>query len=90
MMGKRELKSANIKVSILNATLELLQNRNFDQVYVTDICERCNISKVTFFKYFPSKGGYSLLLLQGVVPENGSEAGKEETFRPGGTELSAR
>ena len=54
-MGKREEKSAGIKVNILNATLDLLRNRDFDKVHVTDICEQSGISKVTFFKYFPQK-----------------------------------
>ena len=55
MVGKRQEKSATIKVSILNATLDLLQSRSFEQVHVLDICERAGVSKVTFFKYFPQK-----------------------------------
>jgi len=54
-MGKREQRSASIKVKVLQSTLELVQTRSFDQVHVQEICDRSEISKVTFFKYFPQK-----------------------------------
>ncbi|HNP19707.1 MAG TPA: TetR/AcrR family transcriptional regulator [Fulvivirga sp.] len=53
--GVRETKSAQIKLDILNATLSLLGKKAFKDLYVDLICEKSNISKVTFFKYFPQK-----------------------------------
>ncbi|MCH7512744.1 MAG: TetR/AcrR family transcriptional regulator [Bacteroidetes bacterium] len=51
----REIKKARIKISILNASLELIGQNSFDHVYVKQICNLVGISKVTFFKYFPQK-----------------------------------
>lgn len=53
--GVREIKSAKIKILVLKATLELLDNKPFKDVYVDQICEKIKISKVTLFKYFPQK-----------------------------------
>jgi AcrR family transcriptional regulator len=53
--GIRETKSAQIKVDILNATISLVGKSAFKDLYVDSICEEVNISKVTFFKYFPLK-----------------------------------
>jgi AcrR family transcriptional regulator len=51
----RENKSARIKLSILNSTLELIEQSSFEKVHVSQICKKVDISKVTFFKYFPQK-----------------------------------
>ncbi len=51
----RENKSARIKLSVLNSTLEIIEKKSFEHVHVNQICEMVDISKVTFFKYFPQK-----------------------------------
>jgi len=51
----RENKSARIKLSILNSTLEIIEKNSFERVHVHQICSMVDISKVTFFKYFPQK-----------------------------------
>ncbi len=51
----RENKTARIKISILNASLELIGQNSFECVHVMQICDLVGISKVTFFKYFPQK-----------------------------------
>ncbi len=51
----RETKSAKIKIDILKATLNLVGKKSFKDLYVDEICEKVNVSKVTFFKYFPQK-----------------------------------
>lgn len=53
--GVRELKSAKLRVIILNTVVELLGKKAFKELYVEDVCEKAKISKVTFFKYFPQK-----------------------------------
>ena len=54
-MSLRKEKAAKLKVHVLETTLKLIGKKAFDDIYVEDICERVNISKVTFFKYFPQK-----------------------------------
>lgn len=51
----RENKSARIKLAVLNTTLEIIGKQAFEHVHVNRICEIVDISKVTFFKYFPQK-----------------------------------
>jgi len=42
-------------VAILDAVLQLLEDRPFHEIGVEEICERANVSKMTFFRYFGSK-----------------------------------
>ncbi|HET8859201.1 TetR/AcrR family transcriptional regulator [Marivirga sp.] len=51
----RERKAAKLKLLILSLVKKLLINRSFNDIHVTDICREANISKVTFFRYFPQK-----------------------------------
>lgn len=54
-MTHREEKSAKLKYTILQNTIELAQKKTFKDIHVQEICKQCKISKVTFFKYFPQK-----------------------------------
>jgi AcrR family transcriptional regulator len=51
----RDKKKAIIKLNILNATIELIGNGFINDIQLSDICDKADISKVTFFKYFPRK-----------------------------------
>lgn len=51
----REKKKAKTKFALLDAALELIGDGSFRNVLVDDICERAEVSKVTFFKFFPQK-----------------------------------
>lgn len=54
-MKLRDKKKARTKLGILNATLTLMKKRSFQDILVEEICEIVEISRVTFFKYFPKK-----------------------------------
>lgn len=54
-MTHREEKSAKLKLLILQNTIALASVKSFKDIHVQDICQKCKISKVTFFKYFPQK-----------------------------------
>jgi len=51
----REKKKARTKLTLLQAGLELIGEGTFRNVLVEDICQRAEVSKVTFFKFFPQK-----------------------------------
>jgi len=51
----REIKKTRTKLSILTSCLSLIQDKTFREVRLEDICERAEVSKVTFFKFFPRK-----------------------------------
>lgn len=55
VLSLREKKKAKTKFAFLDAALELIGDGSFRNVLVDDICERAEVSKVTFFKFFPQK-----------------------------------
>jgi AcrR family transcriptional regulator len=54
-MSLRKEKAARLKVQVLDNTVKLIGKKSFDDLYVDDICAKVKISKVTLFKYFPTK-----------------------------------
>ena len=55
MVGLRDRKAAKIKLAILEEMVSLLKKMKFKQINVMELCDTIDISKVTFFKYFPKK-----------------------------------
>ncbi|WP_400162855.1 TetR/AcrR family transcriptional regulator [Brevibacillus sp. TJ4] len=51
----REKKKAKTKLALLQAGIELIGEGSFRQVSVEEICQQAEVSKVTFFKFFPQK-----------------------------------
>lgn len=51
----RELKKARSKIAIFEASLQLIGKSSFREVRIEDICAQAEVSKVTFFKFFPMK-----------------------------------
>ncbi len=54
-MSLRKEKAARLKLAVLDHTLKLIGKKPYDDLYVEDICTKVKISKVTLFKYFPTK-----------------------------------
>ncbi|MEG2746731.1 MAG: TetR family transcriptional regulator [Gordonibacter sp.] len=53
--GLRYRKKLKARMGVERAALELVIDRGYDGVTVEDICAQAEISKKTFFNYFPSK-----------------------------------
>ncbi len=53
--GLRERKAAELKIRLVDLLTEELQEKGFHQVSVEDLSEKALISKVTFYRYFPTK-----------------------------------
>jgi AcrR family transcriptional regulator len=51
----REIKKARSKIALFKACFELIGNMSFREVKLEDICAKAEVSKVTFFKFFPQK-----------------------------------
>ena len=54
-IGLRERKKIKARLAIERAALELVLERGYDGTTIEDVCARAEISKKTFFNYFPSK-----------------------------------
>lgn len=53
--GLRERKAAALKLSLVDLLSRELTHRGFHEITVDELCALAMISKVTFFKYFPTK-----------------------------------
>lgn len=51
----RQKKFVRTRNSVLKVTTQLLEENDFDTITVDDICEKSQISRGTFFNYFPQK-----------------------------------
>ncbi|WP_059051950.1 TetR/AcrR family transcriptional regulator [Paenibacillus senegalimassiliensis] len=51
----RELKKARAKLALYHSALELIEKKMFHEVMLEDICRKAEVSRVTFFKFFPKK-----------------------------------
>ena len=54
-MDKRQHRTLKKLENIRKAALELFTAHGFDKVSMDEIAEKANVSKVTIYKYFPSK-----------------------------------
>lgn len=50
------MKRRNLEPIILDTSLKLFRERGFDNVSVMDICEACDVTKPTFYRYAVTKG----------------------------------
>jgi len=51
----RERKKAETRTTVIKTAHQLFRKQGFDATKVEEICEACEISKRTFFRYFPDK-----------------------------------
>ncbi|WP_020616475.1 TetR/AcrR family transcriptional regulator [Paenibacillus daejeonensis] len=54
-LSLREIKKARTKLALYEAGLALMHDKMFHEVMLEDICRKAEVSKVTFFKFFPQK-----------------------------------
>jgi hypothetical protein len=62
-ISQYDKRKANIKVKLLNLTLIHLSDKKFDEINIKDICVEAEVSRVTYFKYFPNKGDILLYFM---------------------------
>ena len=62
-VSKYDERKVRIKITLLEITLKQLGQVKFEDINIKDICEEADISKVTYFKYFPNKGDILLYFM---------------------------
>src|SRR6266576_5880545 len=70
--------------AIRRAALELFDERGFDAVSVTDIAERAEVGRTTFFRYFGDKQEVMF-----SAPADGASGGPEAPAEPIGSSMAA-
>ncbi|MDH5510726.1 MAG: TetR/AcrR family transcriptional regulator [Nitrospinota bacterium] len=63
-MAIRERKAAKTKLALLDAAMELMIQRPFEEVTVAQICDVAEVSYATFFNYFGRKEDLLLYFVQ--------------------------
>lgn len=53
--GLRARKKRETRRALERAALELVAEKGYEKTTIDDICARANVSRMTFFNYFPSK-----------------------------------
>lgn len=53
--GRREQRSRRIRQKIYDVAMELFSEKGFDNVKVTEICDKANVSVGSFYHFYPSK-----------------------------------
>ena len=61
----RERKKAQTRLSILDSVINLLHDKPLSNITIEEICDEIQISKGTFFQYFPQKT--DVLVLYGLL-----------------------
>lgn len=54
-LSLRDLKFAKTRANILNTFLKLVKMKDYEEISVDELCEKAEVSRSTFFNYFPSK-----------------------------------
>ena len=54
-MDKRKEANLHVKTSIINALIDLMKEKNFDAISVSEITARAGVSRVSYYRNFDSK-----------------------------------
>jgi AcrR family transcriptional regulator len=55
--GRRERRKQQTRDDLYEAAVELFAERRYDEVSVEDICERAEVGRATFFRFYGTKSG---------------------------------
>lgn len=83
-MNKHEKKSYNTHTKICRATLELMENTEYENISVSAICTQANISRSTFYSHFQNIAEIIDVINSGLIESFLSENNIvcSQTFNP--------
>lgn len=76
--GRRERKKNEVRAALAGHAMTLFAERGYDQVSVEDIAEAADVSRTTFFRYYPTKEDVLVQWMRDV----GDEAAQALVDRP--------
>jgi TetR/AcrR family transcriptional regulator, cholesterol catabolism regulator len=79
-VGRRERKKRESEQRIRTTALQLFREKGYEATTVEEIAERADVSKGTFFNYFPRKDSLLEALAQDLVEELLDELGPVESW----------
>ena len=83
-MSRRERKKRDTRRRILDAALQLMADKPYDEVRIEDICTAADVANATFFLHFPNKSALALAYNEDVA------AKVEETLASDGLSAAER
>ncbi len=75
--------NAEMKIAVVDAMDELMRETPIDRLSVSKICERADISRATFYRYFTDKFGVVQWLNKYVMAQGANEIGRTLSFYDG-------
>lgn len=66
MNTKTDLRVQKTYKALFKALQELLSEKNFDEITVTELCERAETRKATFYKHFSDKSDLFVFMVQSL------------------------
>lgn len=76
-LGLRERKKLRTRATLIDATVELCDQRGFDNTTVDQIAAIADVSPRTFSRYFPTKDAIALALLDEVLDQTAVELARQ-------------
>lgn len=64
------VKKSKKQENIINVAKELFWNHGVSRITVEEICEKANVSKMTFYKFFDNKKELAIFILQSEIQKN--------------------
>ena len=74
--GRRERRKQQTRDDLYEAALELFAERRYDEVSVEDICERAEVGRATFFRFYGNKAGLLIEHNRRIVRRDGLAAAR--------------
>ena len=81
-MVKRKLQAENTKEKLLKVSKDLIKDKGYENVSISQICKTCNVAKGTFYTYFTSKDDIVISILKDINEEMFSILKYDETKTP--------
>ena len=75
-MNKYEIRTNNKKNSIINATIQIISKKGYNNTSIKEIAAKAMVSQVSIYNYFGSKENLTIEALKTIVIDSFNNANK--------------